>query len=235
MSQTHYRGRHWLALNQRQRLFVKLYLGSTAIHGNGTRCYMAAYETENVLAAQRSASRLLKNQDVQAIITAVETAALEQLQVDATFVLGESLRLYQRAMGDDSFETVEVDTDPETGCERVNVTSRRDYDPATAKAALQLIGQHRDVQAFTQTVEHNHTHHLEQRLAARSAVIEGRATQVIGSDDDKALAPAVEGPGMANVEVEVEQTPKRVHTAEVNDDQAPADEKTSSERAGATA
>lgn len=233
MSQTHYRGRHWMALNQRQRLFVKLYLGDTAIHGNGTRCYMAAYCTDNVGAAQRSANRLLKNPDVRAIIEAVTAEALEQLQVDATFVLNESLRLYKRAMGDDAVEVVHVETDHETGQERVHVTSRRDYDPATAHKALQAIGQHRDVQAFTQTVEHTHTHVLEQRLAARSKAIEGRATQVDDGPADLMLANDTEGPGEAIKADPAGQTSKRVHAAGGQSAAASSADETSSERAGA--
>ena len=38
-----------------------------------------------------------------------------------------------------------------------------------------MIGNHRDISAFTQNIEVSHTHHLEQRLAARSKLIEGSA------------------------------------------------------------
>ena len=72
------------------------------------------------------------------------------------YVLEQSLRLYSRAMGDDSIDLVEVSTDPETQQESVFVRSRTEYDPSTAKATLQLIGNHRDISAFTQTIEHTH-------------------------------------------------------------------------------
>jgi hypothetical protein len=96
--------------------------------------------------------------------------------INAEFLLRQSKRLYDRAMGDEPVagETT-IETDPETGQEVVIKTERRDYDPTTARHALQLIGQHKSVQAFSQTVEHNHTHTLENRLAARSKAIEKAA------------------------------------------------------------
>ena len=250
MPQSQLTGRDWIALNQRQRRFLKLYLGDSEIAGNGTRCYMAAYSQENIQCAQRSASKLLKNPHVRALIDKVESAAFEELQIDAKYVLGQSIRLLDRAMGDDSFDVVEVETDPDTGSERVSVTSQRSYDPATAHKALQLIGQHKDVQAFQVTVEHNHTHHLEQRLAARSKLIEGRATQVLDADPGEAQqlvelehAPAhsdhveshAEAGGSSTGVDPAGQTSKGSMPAEVNEERARAQEKTSSERAGATA
>ena len=260
MPQTQLNGRDWIALNQRQRTYLKLYLGDSKIAGNATRCYMAAYSQENVQCAQRSASKLMTNPHIKALIAKVEAAAFEQLQVDAAYVLDQSVRLLDRAMGDESVEVIETHTDAD-GSERVSVTQRRDYDPATAKAALQLIGQHRQVQAFQVTVEHNHTHHLEQRLAARSKLIEGRA-QVI--DDPPALASddpaqvqqlAHVDPAPAHVDItdhdqnshtpkgEGGQAPaapaghtsKRVHAGGGQEERARAQEKTSAERAGATA
>lgn len=252
-----------MALNHRQRQFVRLYLGDSSINGNGTRCYMAAYSTDNEIAAQRSASRLLKREHVRAIIDAVEAEALDQLQIDANYVKAQSLRLYARAMGDEPFEYAEVQTDPDTGADTVTVTSRREYDPATATKALQMIGQHKDIQAFTQTIEHNHTHHLEQRLAARSKAIEGRA-QVL--DDPAQVGQLVDdpGPGQGDPAAQVgtfppfdagdhhndadtvgadtggradtaehTQAPKRVHAGGGQEERAHAREETSSERAGA--
>jgi hypothetical protein len=168
-----------LAMRFRHRQFLKLYLGSTPIAGNANQCYRAVYgEHLSVHGSQACASKLLAKPHIQAAIKQAEQAAQEQLALDASFVLKENLRLYQRAMGDEAYDHAEVDIDPDTGEERVTVTQTRSYDPATAHKALQSIGQHRDVQAFAVTVEHNHTHVLEQRLAARSKFIEGQA-QVI--------------------------------------------------------
>jgi hypothetical protein len=100
----------------------------------------------------------------------------EATGINAEYVLRQSIRLYDRAMGDEAIpgETT-IETDPETGQERVTTSECHEYDPATARQALQMIGQHKSVQAFSQTVEHNHTHTLENRLAARSKAIEKAA------------------------------------------------------------
>jgi len=84
-----------------------------------------------------------------------------------------------------------ITIDPLTGDEVVQTSQRHEYDPATARQALQLIGQHKAVQAFTVTVEHSHTPRLEARVAARSKLVEGRA----GAMD---AGPVLGGPGRSN-------------------------------------
>lgn len=165
-----------LAIRYHHKQFLKLYLGKTPIAGNATQCYKAVYGNDlPERSAQSGASRLLQLDHIKRAIIKAEALALKRLAVDAQYVLEENMRLYSRAMGDDSYDEVRVFTDPDTGQERVELAERRSYDPATAHKALTSIGQHRDVQAFTQTVEHTHTHVLEQRLAARSKIIEGRS------------------------------------------------------------
>jgi len=246
------------AMKFRHRQFLKLYLGNTPIAGNATQCYKAVYGdhiTER--SAQVSGARLLQLPHIEQAIIQAEQIALDQLAVDAQFVLKENLRLYQRAMGDESFDHVEVDTDPDTGQERVSVTSQRSYDPATAHKALTSIGQHRDVQAFSQVIEHTHTHVLEQRLAARSKLIEGRAQvldaqQLVEADlvdhapadvDQVEQAPARiddstgvqgEAPGVGIEHAPAHTAAKRVHPGGGQDERARAQEKTIAEREGAT-
>jgi phage terminase small subunit len=207
----------------RHRQFLKLYLGQTPIAGNATQCYKAVFGKDMAeRSAQVGGARLLALPHIKEAITKANEIALADLAIDAGFVLRENLRLYARAMGDDSYDHIKVDIDPDTGAERVHVT-------------------HKDIQAFTQTIEHNHTHQLEQRLAARSKVIEGRAQVLTAAgvdavamhddDDAKHASPMGEehaghGAGGAGA--------KRVHRAEVNDRGARTQEETSSERAGAT-
>jgi phage terminase small subunit len=167
-------------LNHKQRQFVKHYMGRNPdLHGNATRSYKAAYGIVDTQSAAVGGSRLLQNPLIKDLVEKARQRLDEQIVADASFVLRESKRLYDRAMGDEPIpgDTV-IDVDPETGDERVTVSERREYDPATARAALQLIGQHKSVQAFTVNVEHSHTHRLEQRLASRAKIIEGKAAQV---------------------------------------------------------
>lgn len=242
------------AMKFRHRQFLKLYLGQTPIAGNATQCYKAVYgDHVTERSAQVSGARLLQLPHVKDAIEKANAKAIEELAVDAGFVLKESLRLYQRAMGDDSYDHVKVDTDPDTGAERVSVRSERSYDPATAHKALQAIGQHRDVQAFTQTVEHTHTHVLEQRLAARSKMIEGRAAQVLdqlpGDPADLASDPAAQVathnndeclvagdvPGYEEARTEGAGDSKRVHIGGGQSGRGIDPDVSSSEREGATA
>lgn len=176
------------AMKFRHRQFLKLYLGQTPIAGNATQCYKAVFGKDMAeRSAQVGGARLLALPHIKEAITKANEIALADLAIDAGFVLRENLRLYARAMGDDSYDHIKVDIDPDTGAERVHVTEHRSYDPATAHKALQSIGQHKDIQAFSQTIEHNHTHQLEQRLAARSKVIEGRAQVLTDSQGSRSL------------------------------------------------
>jgi len=167
-------------LNGKQEAFVKLYLGKDKnLRGYPVRCYKAAYGQTNDRCAQVSASRLLQNPLIKDLVSKAQARANQKIILDASFVLTESKRLYDRAMGDEPIPgKTTITKDPETGQERVTSTERHEYDPATARQALQMIGQHKSVQAFSVQVEHSHTHILEQRLAARSKVIEASAGQV---------------------------------------------------------
>ncbi len=225
--------------------FIRLYLGrDPKLHGNATRCYLAVYGDQPIRSAQVSASRLLQREDIQAHIADFEHKALEQAQLDAGYVLAQSRRLFERAMGDEPIDETSVEVDEATGEERVTFRERRDYDPATARAALQLIGQHRDIQAFSQTIEVSHTHHLEQRLAARSKAIEGRATRIPAPSqvDDRAgrslpnlaaAAALIDEPGEGNANARTEGQ-KRVHPAGGQIDRGARDHVSAPERAGAT-
>jgi len=75
-------------------------------------------------------------------------------------------------MGD---EPIEVDVVTPSGEQRT--IARRDYNPQVAKAALELIGRHTQVQAFKENVEHSHTHRLEQELARKGKQVEDAAAR----------------------------------------------------------
>jgi len=162
------------------------------LHGHATRSYKAAYGLTDTRSAGVCGSRLLQNPLIKDLIAKATARLDEKLVTDAGFVLDQSRRLYDRAMGDAPIpgETT-ITIDPLTGDEVVQTSQRHEYDPATARQALQLIGQHKAVQAFTVTVEHSHTHRLEARLAARSKLIEGQAGAI---DAD----PILGGPGRGN-------------------------------------
>ena len=239
-------------LNPKQRLFLKLYTGKDpSLLGNATKCYKVVYDVTDTRTAQVGGSRLITMPKIAALLEAAQARAVKELNVNAEYVLSQSVRLLDRAMGDESVEHISTTVD-DNGQESVKVRSVTEYDPSTAKAALQLIGNHRDIQAFTQTVEHTHTHRLEQRLAARAKTIEGKASVLVdqgaaptqalpvlpdldscpGSQvDDDARPAAAPGEGTRRVK----EDRKRLLSAEVKSKEDQAGERSTFERGRATA
>ena len=173
-------------INPQQAAFLRLYLGrNDKYHGNATRSYMRAFGIDSERSAQVSSSRLLKKPAIAAFVAQARDKALSEAEADAAFVLGQSLRLYDRAMGDAAIEVDVVDQimhkDEETGertlVHRVRTLEKREYNPTIAHKALELIGRHTSVQAFQDNVEHTHTHTLIERLNARSRAVEAAAAQ----------------------------------------------------------
>lgn len=232
-------------MNAKQRDFLKLYVGrNSRYHGNATRCYMKAYDCDNERVAQTSGSRLTKLPEIAAAIETARQKALDNLGADAAFVLEQSIRLYDRAMGD---MTVEVDVidkvkrpvhdeDGEVVDHEIVHVPRaievRRYDPAIAHKTIELIGRHTTIQAFQDNVEHTHTHRLERALAARHQKLEAQAGQrdpiegtarQVPDDDDQAGAPAGAGASKEGASTRGPQIAARAEP-----------EKTSAESAGAT-
>jgi len=223
-------------LNPRQRQFLKLYTSRDRnLGGNATKCYKAVYGITDDRSAQVAGSRLLRSPVISELMRQAEERAIKQLNINAEYVLSQSVRLLDRAMGDETVDTVRSTIDPETGLEHVTVTERTEYDPSTAKAALQLIGQHKDVQAFSQTVEHTHTHRLEQRLAARSKLIEGKAQVIDQPGPLSAPGPGSEVAGAHSNPAIEDESEKRLLSTEVKRNEEASGERSTFERAGATA
>ena len=228
---------HVPQLNHKQRQFIKHYMGrDPKLHAHATNSYKAAYGLTDTRSAAVCGSKLLQNPLVRQLIAKATARLDEKIITDSSFVLKQSRRLYDRAMGDEAIPGDAVVTvDPETGEESVHVPETRQYDPATARQALQLIGQHKDVQAFSVTVEHSHTHRLEQRLAARSKVVEGRAGLIEHDPTLVAGGPLLPGPGVDDKAHADRAHTDRGPTSGGYDDSDPATERFPRESAGAPA
>ena len=164
-------------LTLKDREFADLWRGGPdELRGNAAAIYRHMHPKCKPATAETNGPAVLRKTQVKEYLDIKSGELSKKCDVDAEYVLRQSIRLHDRAMGDEPVpgETT-IETNPETGQEVVIKTERRDYDPTTARHALQLIGQHKSVQAFSQTVEHNHTHTLENRLAARSKAIEKAA------------------------------------------------------------
>ena len=190
-------------LSAKDQQFADLYFGGPDdLIGNATACYRYLHPRAKDNTCQVEGSKILSKPMVDAYLQSKREKLTEVTGINAEYVLRQSIRLYDRAVGDEAVELVNIETDKDTGAEHVTVVEQRTYDPQTAKAALQLIGQHKDIQAFRVNVEHSHTHRLAQRLAKRgkevenaaarrNAIIEGKA-EVIEAEDAGGEAQAVE-------------------------------------------
>jgi len=146
-------------LTFKQLLFVKHYTSDDAVTcGNATQSYKKAYQpTGAEHTTQAMASKLLRQPKIAARLASAESKAHKQIEWNALRVLQESVRLYDRCMGD---------------------IEGYSFNAGASRAALELIGRNTNIAAFTEVVEVSHTHYLEQVLAKRSKVIEGRASVV---------------------------------------------------------
>ena len=232
-------------LNAKQRDFVRLYLGrSSRYHGNATACYKKAYECTDDRVAQVCGSRLTKKPHIAKLIAQAKERALHNLGIDAQFVLAESLRLYDRAMGDEPVEVDVIDTVKQADGTVLNVPRTievRRYDPQVASKQIEQIGRHTSVQAFQDNVEHTHTHYLEQRLAARHKQIEQRAANrppIEGAatriDDDDAPGAGAQQLDQAHEAGAGGEAEKRVHRGGGHDRAAASPAKTARAAAGAS-
>jgi hypothetical protein len=195
------------ALNPRQRRWLRAYLGrDDRYHGNATQCYKLVYETDNTKVAGVCASKMMRHPIIQSSIKAWTAAQQAQTVADANFVLKQSVRLYDRAMGDAPVEVDVIDTVTNKDGSTSHVArtvETREYNPAIARQTLELIGRHTSVQAFQDNVEHKHTHRLEQALARRGKQVEAAAeARVIEHAPQDLTTPA---PAEADQPVEVDQ------------------------------
>ena len=155
-------------LSAKDRQFADHYFGGAAdVRGNATACYHEIHPRAKQRTCEVNGSRKLRQAEVVEYLESMRDKLTETTGINAEYVLRQSIRLYNRAMGD---EPIEVDVVTPSG--ELRTIERREYNPQVAKAALELIGKHTQVQAFRDNVEHTHTHRLEHRLAAKSKAVE---------------------------------------------------------------
>jgi phage terminase small subunit len=160
-------------LSAKDQQFADLYFGGPSdLMGNATACYRQLHPRAKDNTCQVEGSKILSKPMVADYLQARREKLAEVTGVNAEYVLRQAIRLYKRAMGDEPIEIDVVDSSGE-----LKTIERREYNPQVARQALELIGRHTQVQAFKDTVEHSHTHRLEQALALKSKQVEKAATQ----------------------------------------------------------
>jgi hypothetical protein len=145
-------------LSAKDQQFADLYFGGQDdVMGNATACYRHLHPRAKDNTCQVEGSKILSKPMVADYLQAQREKPTEVTGINAEYVLRQSIRYLEIAIGDRPV--------PEN------------FNHAGVKAALELIGRHTRVQAFRYTVEHTHTHRLEQRLAAKSKAVEQAALE----------------------------------------------------------
>jgi murein L,D-transpeptidase YcbB/YkuD len=170
-------------LNPNQAKFLSLYLGrDEQFFGNATKCYARVYKASE-RQAQVGGSRLLKHELIAQAIDESLAQAAEQSNVDTEFIMRQSIRLYDICMGDLSVPVEYHVKNKDTGELEPRTKFVRHFKPSIARQTLEMLGRLRSVNAFNETIEHTHTHYLEQRLAQRSKLIEAQAVPILEEID----------------------------------------------------
>lgn len=134
-----------MPLTNKRKKFVAEYL----IDMNGTKAAIRAGYSKKC--ARSQAGALLSNKAVKQLIDDAMTQRTEALKIDAEWVLKQAVELHQRCMQNVKPKMIR------RGGELVHAEDDQGnrlyiFDAANAKASLDLIGKHVDVQAFKDTV-----------------------------------------------------------------------------------
>jgi phage terminase small subunit len=147
---------------EKQRRFVEEYL----IDGNATRSAIAAGYSEKT-ARSAGCENLTKPNIMRAIMDGRKDRS-ERMEVDADWVLGKAVELHRTCMEKDTFN------------------------PSVAARALQIVGDHVDIQAFEKTLKVKHEKTVEDLSDDElDAFIIARATE--GPKDPAGESSAGEG------------------------------------------
>ncbi|MCP3669818.1 MAG: hypothetical protein GY814_05195 [Gammaproteobacteria bacterium] len=182
-------------LSAKDQQFADLYFGGPDdVRGNATACYRYLHPRAKDNTCQVEGSKTLSKPIVSDYLQSRRENLTGVTGINAEYVLRQAIRLYKRAMGDEPFE---IDLVTPSG--EIRTSERREYNPQVAKASLELIGKHTQVQAFQDNVEHTHTHQLERALARAHQNIEAKAAanpviegKVIEAENTGGEAEAVE-------------------------------------------
>ena len=138
-------------LTDKQKTFCEEYL----IDLNATKAAIRAGYSEKT--AKQIGSRLLTNVDITDSITELRAKRSESTAIDAAWVLRQAVKVHERCMQAEEIK------DREGGS-----TGEYKFEHSGANKALEIIGKHIDVQAFTENVKVNAeiavTQTLEERL-----------------------------------------------------------------------
>lgn len=132
-----------IKLTNKQEMFCREYI----IDFNATRAALAAGYSEK--SAYQIGSENLNKVEIQAFLSELMQARNERVQIDADYVLKQAVKLHERCMQ-------EVKPMIKGGEQQVDEDGNLlfVFDSMGAKASLELIGKHTDVNAFKERIDH---------------------------------------------------------------------------------
>lgn len=134
-------------LNDKREMFCREYL----IDLNGTQAAIrAGYSAKTANAA---AGRLLSNVSIQARISELKQERIEEVKIDANWVLLNAKRVFDKCMQDEP--VLDRNGDPiMVRTEQGELAAAYRFDSTGANKALDTIGKHVEVQAFSTKIDH---------------------------------------------------------------------------------
>ena len=132
-----------IKLTKKQEMFCREYI----IDFNATRAALAAGYSEK--SAYQIGSENLNKVEIQAFLSELMQARNERVKIDADYVLKQAVKLHERCMQ-------EVKPLIKGGEQQVDEDGNKlfIFDSMGAKASLELIGKHTDVNAFKERIDH---------------------------------------------------------------------------------
>lgn len=132
-----------IKLTNKQEMFCREYI----IDFNATRSALAAGYSEK--SAYQIGSENLNKVEIQAFLSKLMQERNERVKIDADYVLKQAVKLHERCMQ-------EVKPLTKGGEQQVDEDGNKlfIFDSMGAKASLELIGKHTDVNAFKERIDH---------------------------------------------------------------------------------
>jgi phage terminase small subunit len=166
------------AISAKDQQFADHFFGGPdGLRGSAKACYKHLHPRCKDSTAATEGPALLRKPQVQAYLEQQGKKITERAEINAQWVLEQSIRLYHRCMGDEAYPVEYERTDPQTGIVTAETYATRSFNAAGARAALELIGRNTGIQAFKDNVEVSHTHYLENMLNKRAKQLESAATK----------------------------------------------------------
>jgi len=164
-------------LSPKERQFAdKFFGGSNQMRGSAKACYKHLHPRCKDSTAETNGPRLLRKAQVREYLDSKAQKLQEETEINAKWVLDQSVRLYRMAIGEiPVIQEQIIEKQDENGNTffETEYFELRKTDLRAAVRALWLIGKHAAIGAFSQKVEVSHTHRLEEILAKRAKRVEG--------------------------------------------------------------